>query len=73
MFSQQHIIRIKKEEKAKIVANVWGPELIQFIAGLSTLHLDDLKKGMNSSCSSYCPGRAGNPLIRSFAHFAQIK
>ena len=42
-----HRRRIKTEEKAKIVAVVWGTELIQFIVGLAFLHQDDLKKGMN--------------------------
>ena len=42
--------RIKTEEKAKVVAAVWGTELIQFIAVLAILHQDDFMKGMNSSC-----------------------
>ena len=37
--------RIKTEEKAKIVAVIWGTELIQFIAVKAILHRDDLKKG----------------------------
>ena len=41
------------EEKAKVVAAVWGTELIQLHVALAILHLDDLKKGM---CSSYHPG-----------------
>ena len=43
------------EEKAKVVTAVWGTELIQFLAALAIFHLDDLKKGMNSSYSSYRP------------------
>ena len=54
--------RIKTEEKARVVAAVWGTELIQFIAALTILHEDDLKKGMNSSYSSYSPG-AIHPIL----------
>ena len=43
-----HKRRIKTEEKAKVVAVVWGTELIQFLVELDILHRDDLKKGMNS-------------------------
>ena len=31
-------------------------ELIKFLASLAILHQDDLKKGVNSSYSSYGPG-----------------
>ena len=34
----QSRIRIKKEEKAKVVASVWGKEFIQFLAALAVLH-----------------------------------
>ena len=47
---------IKTKEKAKVVAAVWGTTLIQFHVLLAILHQDDLKKGMNSSYSSYRPG-----------------
>ena len=47
---------MKTEEKAKVVATVWGEELTQFVAVLVILHPDELKKGMNSSYSSYRPG-----------------
>ena len=47
---------IKTKEKAKVVAAVWGTKLIQFDVLLAILHQDDLKKGMNSSYSSYRPG-----------------
>ena len=47
---------MKIEEKAKVVAAGWGTELIQFIAALAIFHQDDLKKGMNSSYSSFHPG-----------------
>ena len=36
--------RIKTEEKAKIVAAVWGTEFIQFLAAKAVLHQDDLEK-----------------------------
>ena len=59
----QHGIRIETEEKAQVVAPVWGTELIKFIVALAILYQDDLKKGMNSFYSSvqiilfssYCP------------------
>ena len=44
----------KKDEdrtEAKIVTDVWGTEWIQFLATLTILHRDDLKKGINSSYS----------------------
>ena len=47
---------IKTEEKAKVVAAVWGIELSQFLAVLAILHQDDLMKVMNSSYTSYRPG-----------------
>ena len=34
------------DEKAKVVAAVWGTEFIQFYAALQILHQDDLKKRM---------------------------
>ena len=40
-----HRIAIKTEEKAKVVAAVWGAEFIKFLAALATLHKVDLKKG----------------------------
>ena len=43
-----HRRRIKTEEKAKVVAAVWGTELIKFLAALAFFHQDDLKKGTNS-------------------------
>ena len=39
-----HRIRIKTDEKAKVLAPVWGTELIKFLVTLSTFHQDDLKK-----------------------------
>ena len=49
--------RIKTEEKAKVVAAVWGKEFIQFLAALAILPRTVLKKRMNSSFSfrpSWC-------------------
>ena len=40
-----HRRRIKTEEKAKVVASVWGKEFIQFLAVLAFFHQDDFKKG----------------------------
>ena len=45
--SSWHRRRIKTEEKAKVVADVQGTELIQFLAALAIFHQDDLKKRMN--------------------------
>ena len=50
------------EDKAKIVAAVWGTEFVQFLAPLAILYQDDLKIRMNSSFSSYNPG-AINPFL----------
>ena len=35
------------EEKAKVVAAVWGTEFIQFLAALAIFHQDYMKKGRN--------------------------
>ena len=51
------------EAKAKVVAAVWGTELIQFLAVLAILHQDDLKQEMTSSYSSYRPG-AIHPILQ---------
>ena len=40
---------INTEEKAKVVASVWGTEFIIFLAALVVLHWDDLKNMMNST------------------------
>ena len=48
--------RIYTEDKAKVVAAVWGTECIQFLVGLAFLHQDDMKNRINSSYSSYLPG-----------------
>ena len=51
--------RIYAEDKAKVVADIWGPEFIQFLAAALTIlnmHQDDLKNRMNSSSFSFHPG-----------------
>ena len=45
--------RIKAEEKAKVVASVWGEELIQFLATLAVLPRTILKNSSFSVNSSY--------------------
>ena len=47
--------RIYTEEKAKVVAAVWGSELIQLLAAQAILHQYDLKNRMNSYFSSFHP------------------
>ena len=42
-----HRRKIKTEEKAKVIAAVWGKEMIQFLAALAILHQDGLKKKIN--------------------------
>ena len=42
-------MRTNTEEKAKVVAAVWGTEFIQFLAVLAVLHKDDLKNWMNGT------------------------
>ena len=54
-------LNLIEEDKAKVVAAVWGTidpgsELIKFLAALALLHQDDSKNRMNSSFSSYHPG-----------------
>ena len=46
MIKKNHGQRMNKEEKAKVVAAVWGKKFIQFLAAIATFHLDDLKKRM---------------------------
>ena len=38
---------LRQNIKAKVVAAVWGTELIQFFAALAVLHEDNLKNRMN--------------------------
>ena len=57
-----HRRRINTEEKAKVVADVWGTEFVQFLCRTNCfalgrfekqneLHQNDMKKKMNSSYS----------------------
>ena len=39
-----HRKRIKTDEKPKVVAAVWGTELIQFLAALNIFHMEDFKE-----------------------------
>ena len=48
--------RINTEEKAKVVAAVWGTVFIQFLAALSLLPRDDLKKMMNRLTAAWRNG-----------------
>ena len=60
--------RIYTEEKAKVVAAVWGTELIKFLAALvAILPQDDLKNRMNSPFSSYHPD-AIHPYLHIILH-----
>ena len=42
-----HRRMIKAEDKAKVVASVWGAEYIQFLAALAVLKWDDLKNRLS--------------------------
>ena len=44
---EEHIRRIKTEEKAKVVAACLGAELIQFTTAVAILHQEDLKNRIN--------------------------
>ena len=60
--------RIYTEEKAKVVAAVWGTELIKFLAALvAILNQADLKITMNWSFSSYLPS-AIHPYLHIILH-----
>ena len=68
--STKHRGRINTEEKAKIVAAVWGTEFIQFLAALAILDFRTiLKNRMNSSFSSNHPG-AIHPILQIILHGA---
>ena len=54
--------RINTEEKAKVVAAVWGTEFIQCLAALAILPRTILKNRIHSSFSSYHPS-AINPIL----------
>ena len=51
-----HRRRTKTEEKAKVVAAVWGTEMMQFLAALAILHQDALKKGINRITATWWNG-----------------
>ena len=55
MYTPAHRRWIKAEEKAKVVASVWGAEFIQFLVALAVLPRTILKNRMNSSFSSHHP------------------
>ena len=61
--SGKHRRRIKTEDKAKVVAAVWGTELLPFLAALAILHKDNLKNRMHLS---YSPNRPGgiHPILQ---------
>ena len=42
--TSNHRRRIKTEAKAKVVAAVWGTEIIQFVAALAILYKDDFEE-----------------------------
>ena len=52
------------EEKAKVVAAIWGTEFIKFHAALTILHHNENENRMNSSFSSYHTG-AIHPIFKS--------
>ena len=68
MVEKHHRRMIYTEEKAKVVAAVWGTECIQFLAMLAIFHQDYLKNRMNSSFSSYHPGA-----IQPFFHIILVQ
>ena len=51
-----HRRKIYTGDKAKVVVAVWWTAFIQFLAMLAILHQDDMKKRINSSYFSNCPG-----------------
>ena len=61
---QQHRKRIKTEEKAKVVAAVWGEECIQFLAALAILPRTISKNRMNASFSFKSSYGAIHPIIQ---------
>ena len=46
---EKGVRRIYTEEKGQVVTAAWGTEFIKFLAALTILHQDDLKKRMNST------------------------
>ena len=43
--------KVELEDKAKVVASVWGVKFVQFFAALAVLPLSIWKNRMNSTCS----------------------
>ena len=56
---EDHRRRIKTEEKAKVVAGVWGTKFIKFLAALAIFHQDDLKKRVNRITATWRNGCFG--------------
>ena len=63
MNQREHRRFIKTEEKAKVVASVWGEECIQFLTALAILPRTIMKNRLNSSFFSNHPG-AIHPIIQ---------
>ena len=63
-----HRRRINTEEKAKVVAAIWGTECMQFLVALAVFHQVDLKNRMNLSFSSYHPSA-----IHPFLHVILVQ
>ena len=67
---RSHRIRIKTEEKAKVVVAMFGgKELIQFLAALTIFHQGDWKKAMNLLYSSYRPDSVDSILHNLLVQF----
>ena len=62
LFSTQQKKKMKTKEKAKVVSAVWGTEFNSLPHALAIFHQDDLKKGMDSSYSSFRPS-AIHPIL----------
>ena len=45
----------RTEEKAKVVAAVWGKEFLEFHAAIQIYHQDDLKERMNRRTNAWQP------------------
>ena len=63
MVTGHHRRRIKTEEKAKVVASIWGEELMHFLAALAVLPRTILKNRMNPFLSNH-PG-AIHPILQN--------
>ena len=59
-----HRRTLKTEGKAKVVAAVWGTELIKFLATLAIFHQDDWKKRMSRITATWRNGFFGRMIIR---------